>query len=324
VASYIPGQELVLRRNPNYSGSRPRRLAGIVYEIGIGQGKGEAMVEQGHSDYLIEGPPAPDEERLLRAARSSAGALGSARVLTYPSTTVRYFALNTRRPLFARARVRQALSYAIDRTALARLWEGKPTEDYVPPGVPGQPATNVYPLHSDVSEARTLAGHSHATALLYTCNVAPCPQIAALLTSELAPIGIRLRVKQFGGDALYRQATLPNAPYDIVTVGWTMDWLDPADVLHPLFDTTAIGTPNNMNLANFSDRRLSERLAAALRLYPPQRYRAVERFVADLERAAPIVAYSVDPAINLVSSRIGCPVYQPLYGLDLAALCVNR
>jgi YVTN family beta-propeller protein len=324
VASYVPGQELVLRRNPNYSGSRSRRLAEMIYEIGIGQGIGEAMVEQGRSDYIIEGPPAPDEERLTRAALSSPSALGHARVLTYPSTTVRYLVLNTRRPLFARVRVRQALSYAIDRTALARLWDGLPTEDYVPPGVPGQPTANIYPLHSDVSEARILAGRMHATALLYTCDVTPCPQIAALLTSELARIGISLRVKEFGGDALYRQAAVPNAPYDIVTFGWEMDWLDPGDVLRPLFDTSAIGTPDNTNLANFSDPRLSARLAAALRLYPPERYLAVQRLVLDLERAAPVVAYSADPALNLFSSRIGCQIYQPLYGVDLGALCLNR
>lgn len=324
VASYVPGQELVLRRNPNYTGPRPRRLTQIDYEIGIGQGRGKALVEQGRLDYLVAGPSAPDEERLLRAARSSSAALGSARLFTYPSTTERYLALNTRRPLFARARVREALSYAIDRTALAGLWEGLPTDSYVPPGVPGHSAANVYPLHSVLPQARRLVGRLHATATLYTCTTKPCPEIAALLTSELAPIGIHLRVKEFAADALYRQAALPNAPYDIVTVGWSMDWLDPADVLHPLFDTSAIGTPTNLNLANFSDPRLSARRAAALALYPPERYRAVETLAVDLERADPLLAYSADPAINLFSSRIGCQVYQPLYGVDLAALCVKR
>jgi len=324
VASYVPGQELVLRRNPNYSGSRPRRLAEIVYDIGIGQGPGKAMVERGRSDYLVEGPAAADEGDLVRAARSSPGALGSARVLTYPSTTERYLALNTRRGLFEAARMRQAISYAIDRTALAHLWEGLPTEGYVPPGVPGRPATSIYPLHPDLPKARRLAGRVHATAVLYTCTTEPCPQIAALLTSELARIGITLRVREFDAAALYRRASAPNARYDIVTLGWSMDWLDPADVLHPLFDTSTIGTPSNVNLANFRDPRLAAKLAAALRLYPPRRYRVVARVVREFERASPLLAYSVDPAINLFSSRIGCQVDQALYGVDLAALCVKR
>jgi ABC-type oligopeptide transport system substrate-binding subunit len=193
----------------------------------------------------------------------------------------------------------------------------------VPPGVPGQPATTVYRLHSDLPQARRLAGDLHATAVLYTCTTKPCPQIAALLTSELARIGIRLRVKEFPAEAVYRQAALPGAPYDIATLGWSMDWLDPGDVLHPLFDTSAIGTPNNLNLANFSDARLDSRLNAALELYPPARYQAVARAALALERATPLLAYSVDPAINLFSSRIGCQVDQPLYGVDLAALCVK-
>jgi peptide/nickel transport system substrate-binding protein len=317
VASYIAGQELVLRRNPNYQGPRPRHLAQIVYEIGIGQSEGETLVKHGQADYVVEGPPAPNQQALT-------GPLGNARLLTYPTISARYFALNTRRPLFARLHLRQAVSYAIDRTALARLAGGEPTAEYLPPGVPGSPSRPAYPLHADLRKARQLAPGLDATAVLFTTNVAPYPQLAALLTSELARIGIRLRVKEFPGTAVYRAAAQPNAGYDILAFGWEPNWLDPSNVLAPFFDTTTIGQPNNVNFANFANPTLSARMAAGLRLYPPQRYHALARLDRDLQRESPLLAYDVVPSTNLFSARIGCQDYQPLYGVDLAALCVKR
>ena len=335
VASYVPNQELVLRRNPNYRGPRPRRLAKIVYGIGIGQARGEGMVQHGQSDYAVDGPPAADQERLLRAQASSSNGRSRIRFLAYPSITVRYLALNTRRPLFAHARLRRAVSYAIDRNELARVLRrtlsrrgsegGQPTDSYLPPGVPGGPGRHVYPFHADVREARRLAGDVHRTAVLYTCDVSPCPQAAAALASDLGRIGIRLRVQTFPLGVLYEKATSPNAPYDILAYGWSPDWLDPSNVLGPFLDTSALGTPNNANFANFADPRYAERFAAASRLYPPERYRAFARLVRDLERrASPLVAYSVDASYNLFSSRLGCQLYQPLYGVDLGALCIKN
>jgi YVTN family beta-propeller protein len=334
VASYVPDQELVLRRNPNYRGQRPRHLAEIVYAIGIGKAKGEAMVQHGQSDYAVDGPPAADQQRLLAHATASSNARSRVRFLAYPSLTVRYLALNTRRPLFAHARLRRAVSYAIDRNELASVlrrtfskWEnagGEPTDSYLPPGVPGGPGGQLYPFHADPRAARRLTGNVHATAVLYTCDTAPCPQVAAVLSTDLGRIGIRLRIKTFPLGVLYQKATLPNAPYDILAYGWAPDWLDPANVLGPFLDASAIGTPNNANFANFVDRRYAVRFAAASRLYPPERYRAFARLVRELERrASPLVAYSVDASYNLFSSRLGCQLYQPLYGVDLGALCVN-
>jgi YVTN family beta-propeller protein len=334
VASYVPDQELVLRRNPNYRGPRPRHLAEIVYAIGIGKAQGEAMVQHGQSDYAVDGLPAADQPRLLRARVTASKARSRLKLLTYPSLTVRYLALNTRRPLFAHARLRRAVSYVIDRNELARVlrrtlskWEnegGQPTDSYLPPGVPGGPGRHLYPFHAEPREARRLAGSIHATAVLYTCDTAPCPQVAAVLSSDLGRIGIRLRVKTFPLGVLYQKATLPNAAYDILAYGWAPDWLDPANVLGPFLQTSAIGTPNNANFANFADPRYAAQFAAASRLYPPERYRAFARLVRDLERrASPLVAYSVDASYNLFSSRLGCQLYQPLYGVDLGTLCVN-
>jgi ABC-type transport system substrate-binding protein len=118
------------------------------------------MVRHGESDYAVDGPPPADQQRLLRTQRTPASARARVRFLAYPSITVRYLALNTRRTLFARARLRRAVSYAIDRNALARVLRrtlskresegGQPTESLLPPGMPGRPRGHVYPLHVDL------------------------------------------------------------------------------------------------------------------------------------------------------------------------------
>src|SRR6476660_6304133 len=58
VVSYTPGQGVVLARNPNYHGSRPRRFARIEVAEGVSNGRAVSDVEAGTADYttLITSP----------------------------------------------------------------------------------------------------------------------------------------------------------------------------------------------------------------------------------------------------------------------------
>jgi YVTN family beta-propeller protein len=51
IVAHTPGSELVLRRNPNYRGPRPRRLDEIDYHFGATVQQGSALVEAGRADY---------------------------------------------------------------------------------------------------------------------------------------------------------------------------------------------------------------------------------------------------------------------------------
>lgn len=50
----IGGVVAVLRRNPNYRGSRPHRFAAIVYREQPRTGQAVADIEAGHADYVAE------------------------------------------------------------------------------------------------------------------------------------------------------------------------------------------------------------------------------------------------------------------------------
>jgi hypothetical protein len=78
-------------------------------------------------------------------------------------------------------------------------------------------------------------------------------------------------------------------------------------------------------LPTFVDSKWRARLAAASRLTGTARYLNYARLDAELARyAAPLAAFGNQTGLDLFSSRIGCQVFTPAYGIDLAALCVRH
>ena len=216
VASYTPGQGIVLDRNPNYQGSRPHSLAQIQLAVGITAGRSVAEVEAGAVDYTtLEGASASGAaasgglQALASqlAARygpgSPAAPRGRQQYFADPLPEVDFFVLNTHRPLFSDTPMRQAVNYAIDRRALAQVgYPGlplpeHPTDHYLPPGMPGYRDVHIYPLTPDPAKARQLAQGKGRTAVLYTCEQTICEQAAQIVKTNLAAIGITVEVKTF-------------------------------------------------------------------------------------------------------------------------------
>ena len=86
VTSYIPGQGVILRRNPNYTGRRPHHVERIELSVGVSKQTTDALVEAGTSDYAFSGVDRTDLTRLAgevwRSERS--GATRKAAVLRQP------------------------------------------------------------------------------------------------------------------------------------------------------------------------------------------------------------------------------------------------
>jgi peptide/nickel transport system substrate-binding protein len=328
VASYTPGQGVVLTRNPNYHGGRPHRLERIVLAVGIPSERSIAEVEAGSADYAMNGQlSAADAPRL--AARYGAGSpaarKGRQQYFVEPLQGLDFFALNTHRPLFADVLLRRAVNYAVDRAALTHVGSsgadrlpGSPTDHYLPPGVPGYRNARFYQPTPDLPRARQLAkGHEGATAVLYTCNVAPCREHAQILKTNLAAIGLRLDVKTFPTSILFAKAVRPGERFDMTYVPWVAEYPDPAAMLNLLLESGTI-------IPTFTDPIYRARLAAASRLTGAKRYLTYEKLDADLTRdAAPWIAFGNYSRHELFSARMGCQVYG-VYGLDLAALCVKK
>ena len=325
VASFTPHQGVVLTRNPNYHGSRPHRLARIELAVEIPGKRAIAQVEAGTADYATNG--AVDSTNVARLAarygpHGPAAKSGHQQYFVNPQPALDLFALNIHRPLFADARIRQAVNYAIDRAALARIGDpffplpADPTDHYLPPGIPGHVDRHTYPLVPNLTKAKRLAkGHAGATAVLYTCNSPTCTEQAQILKNDLAAIDLHVVVTTF--EDQFARLAKPGEPFDIAYVGWAADYPDPQGVLDPLLENSSILPP-------LDDPSYRAKLRAAARLSGPERYLAYARLDRDLARhAAPLVAYDNPSSHELFSARMGCQTYG-FYGIDLAALCIKR
>ena len=79
-----------------------------------------------------------------------------------------------------------------------------------------------------------------------------------------------------------------------------------------------------MNNSYYTDARLARELARISTLSAEARYRAYSALSVELARdAAPWVAYAVGTNRDFFSARMGCQIFQPVYGIDIAALCTK-
>ena len=329
VASYTPRQQLVLRRNPNYNGDRPHHVEQIVIAIGVHPARGLEQVEAGTADYALE-LPLKAGLRLESAYPPGAEATkaGHPQYLVSEALGARILHMNASRPLFSDVRVRQAVNYAIDRKALAAQGRraavvnpfnaGPPTDDYIPPSATGTANFHVYPLDGpDIRRARSIAGRMRETAVMYTPNTSPWREEAEIVRRNLKPLGIDVQVKEFPLGDFFTRVTRRGEPFDLAVSGYYFT-PDPVQILKSFAGATT-------NISHFHDPAITRKLEAVAQLSGKKRYRAAGRLALELQRDhAPAAAFATTVSRDFFSARIGCQVYQPAWGMDLAALCLRK
>jgi ABC-type transport system substrate-binding protein len=222
----------VLRRNPNYGGPRPRRPEAIRITLGTGEAGTLTRVEAGDVDY-VPGVTIPAKARRLEkrfGAGSPAAKAGRQRDFVHTAPQVTHLAFNTSRPPFSSARLRRAVNYALDRRALSRPGPftglpAIPTDQYLPPGIPGFRDARIYPFKPDLAKARRLAGPERRTVVLYVINEPGQVRFAELVKANLRRIGMDVQVKASGSHfvRIFRRGE----PFDLAVGGWVADYYDP-------------------------------------------------------------------------------------------------
>jgi YVTN family beta-propeller protein len=327
VASHLPGEEIVLRRNPAYEGPRPHRPDELRIALARGQDDALARVAAGAVDYT---PITTNTRaaRRLEARYGAGGRAGEPRYIVRPMLEVDQLYFNTSRPPFSSPRLRRAVSYALDRRALARegLMNGlpaKPSDQYLPPGMRGFRDARIYPLRPDLARARRLAGPERREAVLYTHGYPSHTRFAEIVKANLAAIGIQVEIRNLG-DSLFSHLARRDAPFDLAVGAWAADYPDPTDFLGKL-DGRTIRTDGNINLAYFDDPEYNRRLDAASMLPSPARELALGRLDVDVARtAAPWAVVANNRTHDFFSARVGCQRYNPVYGIELGTLCIRR
>jgi ABC-type oligopeptide transport system substrate-binding subunit len=295
----------------------------IDIDVAIGATAAESAVKANEADYT--GIVPLDHVKALERRYGAAAGDERRRYFSGPVPVVHMFAFNVERPLFAAARMRQAVNAALDRPALAAgvhsgnaTVPGRATDQLVPPGIPGFRDVQVYSVRApDVGRARRLAGiRARRRAVLLTCNEPSCLNQARVLQRDLAAIGIDLTIDR--ASVAHMFDLQPLGRWDITYMNWFPDFLDSSDYIDGLF-----GDPSGFP-GHFRDAALSRRMRAAIRLPGAARHAAFARLDEDLARAGAAAPFATAVSTDFFSDRIGCQVHQPMYGISLGALCVRK
>ncbi|MGN6378224.1 MAG: ABC transporter substrate-binding protein [Gaiellales bacterium] len=338
ISSYTPNQSLVIKRNPNYHGSRPHNLDEIDFtQFAIDQNQGILETKNGQLDYCPDCVTAAQSFQLNQQYGAGNSSGNAQRFYISPLIEVNYYALNTANAAFKNALVRQAVNYAIDRTGATKQLgykAGIPTDKYLPPQLPGASTEqSIYPMTPNLQKAQALMAQAKAagvktpiTALVYsTQGVQSATNRMALLTQELKPLGINVKVKYFQRSVQFQEEGVKGTPNDIADEGWLADFPDPYDFLNILLSGKSILPKNGDNFAYFNDPTFNSRLDQAALLTGSARANTYGNIATDMaKQQAPWAAWSNQTNYDYFAARVSCQLYQPTYGMDYANLCIQH
>ena len=328
VASVGDGQ-VVLERNPNYGGDRPRRIERIVYTDGFKAPDAISRVKDGRADYVTgwavsydpAGPLAPGGA--LDSAfglASRAGRSGAARYLPSPAPGFDGIAFNTKRPLFRDVRMRRAVAYALDRRALAAVFGEQPSDHLIPAAVRGPGGNIAYTDEPDLAAARKLVGTGpRRSATLYFCGDPANKRIAEIVRANLAEIRIDVHIDQ---DLRCLTGPKPEhlAAADLQLISLIEPVLDPVPFVEAPLGKSYLAP------GYWQDARLRKQIESARALRGAARIAAYAKLEKALVRdAVPVTVFGNYVTPEFFSARIGCRVSQgALNFADLGALCLRE
>ena len=317
IADHLDGEYAILKRNPNYNGPRPHVLDAIALREGVDVGIAVRLVESGEWDGITHvadpllTPAGPVAEKYGDEDASGA----AAQYYAAPTTTTGFFIFNASRPPFSDRDVRRAAALAIDRQALAEIWGNVPSDQLLPPVMPGVEDLELYPLDgSGLDEARALM-HGRTVRAVMAVGVGNVRgrEEAEIVRSNLAPIGITVEIEEISG--LGYDPPPPDADVDLYGIGLDAQYADPADFLYGmLFWRVPRG---------WLPEGVTEQVDALFELTGAEQRAAAVGLADRLATDEVPVAVDLYGAIpTLLSSSLGCRAFPPFgYGVDLATLC---
>lgn len=247
VSEWVPGSYIMMTKNPYYWNADAIKLDGIKWNL-IEDSNAAYSAYQTGEVLMIKDVPTEEIPSLKDNADFHVDPI----IGTY------YISMNLERDAFKDARVRKALSLAIDRDYVANtLMQGtySPADNFMGPGWidtdgtqfkdnanGGQSYIDVNNYEADLEEAKQLladAGYPDGEgfpSISYTTNDAGYHKVVAeYLQQAWAQLGIDLQV-----DIVEWASFTPmrrNGDFDIARNGWVGDYTDPSNMLELFYST---------------------------------------------------------------------------------------
>lgn len=224
-----------------------------------------AMLQTGEAHFAF---PLPYEQAELLKTKPNV------ELVAAPSIIVRYMSMNTRQKPFDNPKVRQAINYAINKQALAKVaFSGYafPSEGVVPKGV--EYAAKLGPWPYDPAKAKALlkeAGYPNGfeTTLWSAYNYTTAQKVIQFLQQQLAQVGIKAEIQALeAGQRVEKVESAQNpdtAPVRAYYVGWSSSTGEADWALRPLLASESF-PPKLFNTAYYKNDKVDEDIQKALK-----------------------------------------------------------
>jgi YVTN family beta-propeller protein len=337
VDRFVPNRQLTLVRNPHFrQWSFAAQPAGYPDQL---QWLTAPTDQQAAADVLagradVYSPPF----RLAELVRNLSINY-SAQLRTQRTFNLDYITLNTNVPPFDKQSARQAVSYAVDRQQLVKIYGGSsnaaPTCQVLMPGFPGY---QWYCPYADASYAPNLdraraliaaSGTSGMKVAIWSANLGLSSNVAQYLKGVLTSLGYRAEVHLFGrpndpSDADRVFAFLGNPANRLqITLGggWNADYPDPATFIDDLFGCDAGHGSNRGAYCNpqiDADISLARQTEQGDLVSARAQWRQIERTLVDAVPIVPIInrfdRYLVSTHLgNFLDGPLGLPVLDQMW-----------
>ena len=259
-----PTDYLKVAKNENYWRKGLPKVDTITWKPVIDSNSRAAMMQTSEAHFMF---PVPYEQAETLKAKPDLELTAS------PSIVLRYLSMNTQQKPFDNPKVREAIAYAINKEALAKVaFSGyaAPAEGVVPPGVEYNVKLGPWPY--DVAKAKKLmaeAGYPNGfeTELWSAYNHSVAQKVTQFLQQQLGQIGIRAKITLLEtGQRVEKVESWQDpatAPVRLYYVGWSSSTGEADWAIRPLLASES-WPPKLFNTAYYKNEKVDNDIKAAL------------------------------------------------------------
>ncbi|MCY6369776.1 ABC transporter substrate-binding protein [Clostridium ganghwense] len=300
------GQSIVLERNEEYWGEKAK-VNKAVFKFTKENSVRASELMAGQVD-IIDGVDPNDVAQLEKSGLN---------VLKQPGMNINYMAFNCSRPPFDNAKLREAISYAIDREELVKfLYQGysEVANSQMPSFIPGfNDKVKPYEYNPEKAKAmlKELGKENLEIKMIVYSNPRPYnpvgQKLAEAIQGYLLKVGVKATVEPYTWTE-YKEKT-KQGEGDIMFYGWTGDNGDPDNFLS-LLDSNEIAS--SLNAAKYKNDKVDELLAEARKTPNGEERNKLYKDIQDiLAKDAPWLPISSAKSMAAYSSKIKGFTYHP-------------